>query len=101
MKKQAPRTLNNSFLLAMPLALIAHCTWSQGKKKKRITSEVTAEISIDKQPEGFGLSAQLIVEMNGVSQQEAEELVEKAHQVCPYSRAVQGNIEVRKRVVTK
>ncbi|GAF20411.1 organic hydroperoxide resistance protein [Bacillus sp. JCM 19047] len=39
--------------------------------------------------------------MNGVSQQEAEELVEKAHQVCPYSRAVQGNIEVRKRVITK
>ncbi|MFS0788834.1 organic hydroperoxide resistance protein [Shouchella sp. 1P09AA] len=71
------------------------------QSKKKIVSEVTAEISIDKQSDGFGLSANLMIEIEGISQQEAETLVNKAHQVCPYSRAIKGNIEVNKSVTTK
>ncbi|ELK46731.1 organic hydroperoxide resistance protein [Halobacillus sp. ACCC02827] len=62
--------------------------------KKKITSKVTAEVSIGKQGEGFGLAVKLFVEIEGVSQDEADELVKKAHQVCPYSNATRGNIEV-------
>ncbi|MCA1021104.1 organic hydroperoxide resistance protein [Halobacillus litoralis] len=63
--------------------------------KKKITSAITANVSIGKEGEGFGLAVELAVEVEGVSQEEAEELVEKAHQVCPYSRATRNNIEVK------
>lgn len=62
--------------------------------KKAIESVITANVSIGKEGEGFGLAVQLDVEIKGVDQAEAEELVHKAHQVCPYSRATRNNIEV-------
>jgi osmotically inducible protein OsmC len=43
---------------------------------------------------GFGLSAALHVELSGVDQSVADELVEGAHAVCPYSNATRGNIPV-------
>ena len=62
--------------------------------KKAIESVITANVSIGKEGEGFGLAVQLDVEIKGVDQAEAEDLVHKAHQVCPYSRATRNNIEV-------
>ncbi|MBM7541300.1 Ohr subfamily peroxiredoxin [Amphibacillus cookii] len=58
-----------------------------GKAKQKISSEATAEASIEKQLKGFGLSVKLTAEIRGVTQTEAEDLFEKAHQACPYSRA--------------
>lgn len=44
---------------------------------------------------GFGLSAALHVVTDGITQQEAEELVEKVHnEICPYSNAIRGNVDV-------
>ena len=43
---------------------------------------------------GFGISADLHVNLPGLEQKQAEELVEAAHGICPYSRATKGNIEV-------
>ena len=43
---------------------------------------------------GFGISADLHVNIPGIEQKQAEELVEAAHGICPYSRATKGNIEV-------
>ncbi|MDB5978607.1 MAG: osmotically inducible protein, partial [Nevskia sp.] len=40
------------------------------------------------------LKVDLTVTVKGIAQAEAEKLVEKAHQVCPYSNATRGNIEV-------
>lgn len=71
---------------------------SAGKAKKKITSAVTAKVSIEKKLKGFGLSVELYVEIEGVTQEEAEELVDQAHQVCPYSRAIDGNVTVKKSV---
>ncbi|RLQ90625.1 organic hydroperoxide resistance protein [Falsibacillus albus] len=65
------------------------------KARKKIESRVTAEVSIGKEGDGFGLAVKLNVGINGVSQEEAEELVEKAHGVCPYSKATRGNIDVQ------
>ncbi|UOQ49697.1 organic hydroperoxide resistance protein [Gracilibacillus caseinilyticus] len=64
------------------------------QQKKKITSKVTAEVSIGKDAGGFGLSAKLHAEIEGVSQEEASDLVEAAHKVCPYSRATNGNMDV-------
>jgi lipoyl-dependent peroxiredoxin len=47
---------------------------------------------------GFGLTVELDVELRGVSQAEAEKIVAAGHQVCPYSRAIRGNVEVSLKV---
>ncbi len=67
-------------------------------RQQRIrTSEttVTAEVSIGKSDNGgFGLAVTLSVNIPQVSIEQAQELVEQAHQVCPYSNATRNNIEV-------
>lgn len=56
---------------------------------------VTADISLNPNGAGgFGLAAALHVEMSGVDQVTADDLVARAHRVCPYSNATRGNIEV-------
>ncbi|HEX7063914.1 MAG TPA: organic hydroperoxide resistance protein [Bacillales bacterium] len=66
------------------------------KKKKEIDSTTTADVSFLKDPEdgGFKIAATLNIEVKGVNQEEAEELAEEAHKVCPYSKAIRGNIDV-------
>ncbi|GAA0421951.1 MAG: organic hydroperoxide resistance protein [Bacillota bacterium] len=66
------------------------------KEKKKIDSETTAAVSLLKDPEdnGFKIAVELTIKIQGVDQQEAEELAKKAHQVCPYSKATRGNIDV-------
>jgi len=57
---------------------------------------VTADVSIGKLGNGgFGLAVTLEVEVPGINKAKAEELVNKAHQVCPYSNATRGNIDVQ------
>ena len=48
---------------------------------------------------GFGLDIELKVSLPGVPHEQAEALVDKAHQVCPYSNATRGNVPVRLTVV--
>ena len=50
---------------------------------------------------GFQLAVEMDVHIKGISQQEAEELVKEAHQVCPYSNATRNNIEVTLKVTTE
>ncbi|WP_104107630.1 organic hydroperoxide resistance protein [Nocardioides sp. 616] len=58
-------------------------------------SEVVADVSIgDNGNGGFQLAVGLEVTLPSVPREEAEKLVEQAHQVCPYSNATRGNIEV-------
>ncbi|MGK4187874.1 Ohr family peroxiredoxin [Kocuria koreensis] len=62
--------------------------------KKLGDSAVGARVSIGKEGEGFGLSVVLEVVVPDLPVEESRELAEKAHQVCPYSRATRGNIDV-------
>ena len=56
---------------------------------------VTADVSlIPNGSRGFDLAAALHVEMSGADQATADDLVAKAHQVCPYSNATKGNMNV-------
>jgi Ohr subfamily peroxiredoxin len=61
---------------------------------------VTASVGIGPRSEGgFGLDIGLEISLPGVPRAEAEVLVEKAHQVCPYSNATRNNVPVRLTVV--
>lgn len=57
-------------------------------------STVTAEVTLGKTDTGFGLAVALTADIPGVDADKAAELVEKAHQFCPYSKATRGNIDV-------
>ncbi len=58
-------------------------------------SAVTAEVGIGPNATGgFGLAVALTVTLPGLERDAAQKLVETAHQVCPYSNATRGNIEV-------
>ena len=57
---------------------------------------VTALVSLAKHPEsGFMIDVELRVTVPNLPREQAEDLVAKAHRRCPYSRATQGNIDVR------
>jgi osmotically inducible protein OsmC len=65
------------------------------KAKVKLTdSTVTAEVGIGKDGEVFGLGVKLEATLPGLEPGQANEFVAQAHQLCPYSRATRGNIEV-------
>lgn len=65
------------------------------KQKLSLTDAgVTSTVSLLPNGEGFKLGVALAVETKGLDQAAAEALVSAAHQVCPYSNAIRGNIEV-------
>lgn len=71
---------------------------AQGKNVEG--SEVTAKVTFGKSEEGgYGLAVVLEVKLPNLSPEEAHKLVETAHQVCPYSVATRGNIEVLLKIV--
>ena len=57
---------------------------------------VNAKVGIGENPKGFGfaISVDLTVSMPGTDRNVAEQLIESAHKVCPYSNATRGNIDV-------
>ncbi|WZP00496.1 organic hydroperoxide resistance protein [Isosphaeraceae bacterium EP7] len=58
------------------------------------TVTITAEVTLNKYEDGFALSVALKGTLPDVSREQAQELMEAAHEVCPYSRATHGNIGV-------
>ena len=56
--------------------------------------EITIELVKDTTDNGFKFAADIDVTLENVSQEEAEQYVEQAHQFCPYSKATRGNIDV-------
>jgi osmotically inducible protein OsmC len=66
------------------------------QRKPLKDATITAKVTIGKTDDGgFGLAAELHGHLEGVSRDEAQALMEAAHQVCPYSKATRGNIEVK------
>ncbi|HVJ40171.1 MAG TPA: organic hydroperoxide resistance protein [Dongiaceae bacterium] len=72
-------------------------------QKKRITpsgeASIDAEIDLNLSDGGYSLSARLNVSIPGVERHLAQELVDEAHKICPYSRATRGNIDVSIKLV--
>jgi lipoyl-dependent peroxiredoxin len=73
---------------------------SQGGPMVPADTVVTSTVGIGPRSEGgFGLDIALEISLPGVPRADAEALVAKAHQVCPYSNATRNNIDVRLSVV--
>jgi Ohr subfamily peroxiredoxin len=69
---------------------------SQGGPKVPNDAAVTAAVGIGPRQEGgFGLAVALSISVPNLPKAEAEALVAKAHQVCPYSNATRNNIDVK------
>ena len=60
---------------------------------------ITAEVGIGPIPQGFGIQVAMAISLPGMERAAAEALVAAAHQVCPYSNATRGNIDVTLTVV--
>ena len=60
-------------------------------------ASITANVDIGKAEHGggFGLGVELIGHLPNLPRDEAQALMEEAHQRCPYSRATSGNIDVK------
>lgn len=98
MPKANPETL----FAAGYAACFQNALFNRARTKGVDTSDstVTAAVSLGKvESGGFGLAVELTVEIPGVDQATAQELVELAHQYCPYSNATRGNIDVTVKAV--
>jgi lipoyl-dependent peroxiredoxin len=70
-----------------------------GKRHIRIPEDLAIDSAVSFGPlkgdaEGFGIAVAMTVHLPGIERSTAEELVHRAHQVCPYSNATRGNIDV-------
>ena len=66
-----------------------------GQKKLDASKAVVAcEVGIGRDETGLGLSAKLTLAVPGLERGQVQELLEAAHQVCPYSKATRNNIPV-------
>src|SRR5262245_48088993 len=76
------------FMSAMGLAA--------GKKKISLPADraIDAEVDLGTNEGGFVLRARLNISLPGLDREVAQSLVDAAHQLCPYSKATRGNIDV-------
>lgn len=67
-----------------------------GMKKVVVPADASIEASVDIGPisQGFGIAVQMTINLPGLDRAVAQDLVDTAHQVCPYSNATRGNIVV-------
>ncbi|MBF6987540.1 MULTISPECIES: organic hydroperoxide resistance protein [Cupriavidus] len=72
-----------------------------GKMKVRLPSDlsVDAEVDLGTAGEAYLLQARLNVRIPGIERDVAQALVDTAHQTCPYSKALRGNIHVETKLI--
>ena len=70
-------------------------------KKVAVPADASIDASVDLGPipNGFGIAARLKISLPGIDRAVAQDLVDSAHVVCPYSNATRGNIDVTITVV--
>ncbi len=67
-----------------------------GMKKITLPDDTSIDASVDlgKIPDAYGIAARLDVSLPGMDRAAAQDLLDAAHKVCPYSNATRGNIDV-------
>ena len=67
-----------------------------GMQKIAIPQDVAVDAEVDLGPitGGYGIAARLTVHLPGMDRAEAQKLIDAANQVCPYSNATRGNIDM-------
>jgi lipoyl-dependent peroxiredoxin len=64
------------------------------KKLETGAINIRADIALNQDPTGFFLEAALNVTLAALDRNEAAEIVREAHKICPYSKAIRGNVKV-------
>jgi len=80
------------------LGAMKHVASTQ-KKTLPADTKIDADVGIGQIPNGFGIKVDMAISIPGMDRAEAEQLVQAAHVVCPYSNATRGNIDVNLKVV--
>jgi lipoyl-dependent peroxiredoxin len=72
-----------------------------GKAKVKLPEDtaIDAEVDLMLGDGGFSLRARLNISLPGLDGALARELVDAAHQICPYSKAIRGNVDVTINIV--
>ena len=67
-----------------------------GMKQITLPADTSIDASVDlgKIPNGYGIAVRMEISLPGMEAAAAQDLVDAAHQVCPYSNATRGNIDV-------
>jgi osmotically inducible protein OsmC len=76
-----------------------HVAKSEKVEAKEI--KVIADVSLNQDDSGYSIGVTLNITLDGVDSATAQKLVEAAHQVCPYSKATRGNVNVVLKVNNK
>lgn len=71
----------------------------EGIELKEVEINSNVSIGKDESDGGFKLAVRLDVKLPGIERAKAEELAQKAHDFCPYSKATRGNIDVELKIV--
>lgn len=95
-------TAEQLFAGAWSACYITALSLAASLKKVTLPDDLSVDIQVDIGQTGPGwfLGAKFDVRLPGLAQDVAEAIVHSAHQICPYSKAVHGNIEVAVNVVT-
>src|SRR3954447_11329750 len=90
---------NPEELFAAGYAACFHSALKTAARLAKVTltdTAVTLDVGVGRNDRGgYGLQATIEAEINGVDEATARQLLETAHQLCPYSNATRGNVEVR------
>lgn len=75
-----------------------------GKQGVRVPNDVSIDAAVSFGPlaggaVGYGIAVEMNIKLPGVERDKAQQLVQAAHQVCPYSNATRGNIDVKLNLV--
>ena len=111
MKLSAPKELGGTgaagtnpeqlFAAGYSACFLSAMKFVAGQQKRTFPADtnVTAEVGVGPNDNGgFALDIELRVSLPGLPADEAQELVDAAHQVCPYSNATRNNVDVRVKV---
>jgi Ohr subfamily peroxiredoxin len=86
------------FALGYSACFLSALKATAGRQKSRLPDDATVEATVGIGPRsegGFGLAVALAVIIPGWSADDARALVLKAHETCPYSNALRGNVDVK------
>ncbi|SEH17362.1 peroxiredoxin, Ohr subfamily [Sphingopyxis sp. YR583] len=93
---QSHPAAENLFAAAWSACFISALELVAGQRKVKLPTSPEADTTIDvvSRDGGFVLRARLDISVPGIERDVARELVDAAHKVCPYSKAVEGNIDI-------
>ncbi len=89
------------FAAGWSACFIGAMTRAAGKRQLRLPADtaVDAEVDLGTTEGEFFLQARLNISLPGIEPETARSIIEDAHQICPYSKATRGNINVQLNLV--